>query len=502
MTDDNPLFAPNGSQSHINISWAPELAERLVSGLPLTVLGQLSLPAPLAHVLVVGRADGGAKSAASLAATLIPGGNAAELALGSLGMGSVAGLLQPPPDITAQIATRGSGDTRYVLDDRGQDRFVMSPGVVRNQLVIACGTWPLLVPLFGPRATARPIPNVSGAVEELRAFAHVVSATIEAIYARQHLPVPRLNLVLRSTGASFESALDGLRQLGKSAAERVTRNPMDPPDIAPKRPRTRQADETPDVSFAEVGGQEEAKRELEAICLAIRDPDAYRRWGARPPRGVLLYGPPGTGKTLLARCLAAEARAPFIHVRATDITSKWYGEAEKRLQQAFDRARKESPAVLFFDEIDALARAREDAHEVTHRLVSTLLENMDGLDETQGVVVVAATNRPDALDPAIVRPGRFDRLVEVPLPDRKGRRAIFAVHLRKAERQAGRPLFAPIDDDGWSELVEATDGYNGAEIEETVRRALEVKVRAGARDGQIEVRDMLEQAATVTHSWS
>jgi transitional endoplasmic reticulum ATPase len=216
---------------------------------------------------------------------------------------------------------------------------------------------------------------------------------------------------------------------------------------------------------------------------------------------VLLYGPPGTGKTLLARCLAKGAGARFIHMRASDITSKWYGEAERRMQQVFDRARRESPAVIFFDEIDAIARAREDAHEATHRVVSTLLENMDGLEESRGVIVIAATNRPEAVDLALTRPGRFDRLVEVPLPDRRGRRQIFEVHRRKAEAQAGRTLFELSEGEEFEALLDATEGFSGAEIEETVRRALETKVRSGAREGQITLAELLDQARTVARPW-
>jgi transitional endoplasmic reticulum ATPase len=291
-----------------------------------------------------------------------------------------------------------------------------------------------------------------------------------------------------------------LRWIGNAAAELVSRLPKASPLAPPDLPRAQIA-ELPHASFDEVGGQEEAKRELQAICLAIRDPEAYRRWGARPPKGVLLYGPPGTGKTLLARCLAREAGARFVHLRAADITSKWYGEAERRMQAAFDRARKEAPAVIFFDEIDAIARVREDSHEATHRVVSTLLENMDGLEGSRGVVVIAATNRPEAVDSALTRPGRFDRLVEVPLPDRRGRRAIFDVHQRKAEQQAGRRLFEAHDGAGWDRLLDATEGFSGAEIEETVRRALETKVRAGATEGEISLADLLEQARSVNRPW-
>ena len=153
--------------------------------------------------------------------------------------------------------------------------------------------------------------------------------------------------------------------------------------------------------------------------------------------------------------------------------------------------------MLFFDEIDALARPRDDAHEATHRLVSTFLENMDGLQKTDGVVVLAATNRPESVDAALTRPGRFDRLVEVPLPDRDGRRQIFEVHIRRAQRRAGRPVFEVIDEAGWERLLDASHGHSGADIAEAVRRALEAKVRAGASGGQVSQDELLAQAMTL-----
>jgi transitional endoplasmic reticulum ATPase len=292
-----------------------------------------------------------------------------------------------------------------------------------------------------------------------------------------------------------EGAVGGLRRLTRSTLSRLPNGPGRGPGELFDPVAGTLGDEP--TTFADVGGQDAARDELETICLAVRQPDAFRAWGARPPRGVLLYGPPGTGKTLLARALAQEAGARFLQVRATDVVSKWYGEAERRVQQAFDRARAETPAVIFFDEIDALARSRDMAHEATHRMVSTFLENMDGLREVEGVIVLAATNRPEAVDEALTRPGRFDRLVEVPLPDREGRRAIFRVHLRRAEAKAGRPLFAELDDERWEALLDATDGFSGADVAETVRRALEAKVRSGATAGRIEPDELLAVAAGV-----
>ena len=488
----------------VRLAWAPELAERLRAGMPLTVLGQLPLDPPLGRLLVLGRSDGaGSLCTVSLAAAIMPTGSAGALALAPFGLGPLAGALQPPVELRERFSTRRTSEALFVLDDEGHDRFAVGPGVVLNQLVVSCGTWPFLVPLFGPRTRARPAADPEALDADLDAFCHVTGATVDAIYRRQHLLPPSLALTIRPTGLNVDTAIDGLRWLGKSAVDLVGRLPKPPagPGTTPILPRAAVREVTPGASFDEVGGQEEAKRELQAICLAVRDPEAYRLWGARPPKGVLLYGPPGTGKTLLARCMAQEAAATFIHVRATDVTSKWYGEAERRVQQVFDRARREAPSVVFFDEVDALARAREDSHEATHRVVSTLLENMDGLEESQGVVVIAATNRPEAVDSAIMRPGRFDRLVEVPLPDRAGRRGIFRVHLNKAERQAGRELFEPLDEQGWERLIDASESFSGADIAEAVRRALEAKVRSGAREGQITLAELLEQARGIVPKW-
>jgi transitional endoplasmic reticulum ATPase len=153
--------------------------------------------------------------------------------------------------------------------------------------------------------------------------------------------------------------------------------------------------------------------------------------------------------------------------------------------------------VIFFDELDAVAPAREDSHEATHRIVSTLLVNLDGLEDVNDVVVVAATNRPDTIDSALTRPGRFDRLIEVPLPDREGRDQILRIHLEDASRAAGREIFAPPGRKPWEALIGATDGMNGASLSEVVRRALEARVLAGDRDGQVTAEDLLRECAGV-----
>jgi AAA+ superfamily predicted ATPase len=493
----------------LHLTWTPELAQRLLGGLPLTVLGQIALDPPLGRLVVVGRSEphpGGV----SLAAAIMPGASAGALALAPFGLGPLAGTLTPPAELRQRFTSRQTSEAIFILDEAGTDRFVVGPGVVLNQLVVSCGSWPLLAPLFGPRTRARRVTSAEDMRDELDTFCAAVGLTVDAIYRRQRQVPTSAALALRPTGLNVDAALGGLRWIGRGAAELVSRLPKGAPEfgaIPPRMPDTN-TNGAPDTSFDDVGGQEEAKRELQAVCVAVSDPDAYRLWGARPPKGVLLYGPPGTGKTLLARCVAQDANARFIHVRATDITSKWYGEAERRLQQVFDRARKEAPSVVFFDEIDAIARDRDDSHEATHRVVSTLLENMDGLQESRGVVVIAATNRPEAVDSALTRPGRFDRLVEVPLPDRQGRRAIFGVHMRRAERSAGRTLFDVAadggsggNDGGWDGLLDATEGFSGADIAETVRRALEAKVRSGAREGVITLDGLVAQAKSVARPW-
>jgi SpoVK/Ycf46/Vps4 family AAA+-type ATPase len=250
--------------------------------------------------------------------------------------------------------------------------------------------------------------------------------------------------------------------------------------------------ERPSATFADVGGLDEAKRELEAICLALREPELYQRWGARPPRGLLLFGPPGTGKTLLARCLAGQADAAFFHLKVVDVASMWYGQAERRLQSIFDEARKQPRAIIFIDEIDALVPPREGSHEATHRVVSTLLENLDGLEDRGNLLVVASTNRPESVDSAFLRPGRIDRLIEVPLPDPASRRDIFLVHMHAAEGRAGRTLFAELD---WKRLLRATGGMSGAELEEIVRRTLEARVRGSTLSDEtlVDERELLDE---------
>ncbi|HEX6558286.1 MAG TPA: CDC48 family AAA ATPase, partial [Longimicrobiales bacterium] len=252
--------------------------------------------------------------------------------------------------------------------------------------------------------------------------------------------------------------------------------------------------EAPNVAWDDIGGLEEAKRELrEGIELPLKHPDAFRRIGIRPAKGFLLFGPPGTGKTLLAKAVAREAEANFIAAKSSDLLSKWYGESERQVSRLFQRARQVAPTVIFIDEIDSLAPERGGGigePAVTERVVNTLLAEMDGLEELQGVVVIAASNRPALLDPALLRPGRFDDLVYVSVPDREGRLHILKIHTEKM------PLGGDVD---LATLADRTNGYTGADLEDLTRRAGLQALREDINTNAIPMR-MFEEALKETRA--
>ncbi len=222
--------------------------------------------------------------------------------------------------------------------------------------------------------------------------------------------------------------------------------------------------EKPNVTWDDIGDLEEAKKELrEAIELPLKHKEAFERLGIKPSRGILLFGPPGCGKTLLAKAVAHESDANFILVSGPEILSKWVGESEKKIREIFHRAKQVAPAIICFDEIDALAPIRgRSITDVTERIVSQLLTLMSGLEELKDVYVLATTNRPDMLDPALLRPGRFDKQILIGVPDTNGRKEILKVHTRKM------PLAKDVNID---ELAEKTEGFSGADIEALCREA-------------------------------
>jgi len=224
--------------------------------------------------------------------------------------------------------------------------------------------------------------------------------------------------------------------------------------------------EIPNVTWEDIGGLEDVKCLLkEAVEWPLQNPESFKRIGVEAPKGALLYGPPGTGKTMLAKAIAHESGANFISVKGSDLLSKWYGESEKRIAEVFMRARQVSPSIIFLDELDALAPIRGAAvgePQVTERIVNQLLSEMDGLEELIGVVVIGATNRPDIIDPALIRPGRFDELILVPIPDEKTRHKIFEVHTKK---------MVVADDVDIDALVGLTDHFTGADIAAVCKKA-------------------------------
>ena len=238
--------------------------------------------------------------------------------------------------------------------------------------------------------------------------------------------------------------------------------------------------EAPTIRWDDIGGLDEARDQLrEGVELPLKHPEAFRRLGIRPARGFLLYGPPGTGKTLLAKATARESEANFIATKSSDLLSKWYGESEQQIARLFARARQVAPTIVFFDEIDSLVPARGSGFgepQVTERVVNAILAEMDGLEELHNVVVIGATNRPSLIDPALLRPGRFDELIYVGPPDAAGRQRILAIHT------SAMPLAKDVD---LASLAERTELFTGADLEDLVRRAGLIALRRGLDAAQV-----------------
>ena len=228
----------------------------------------------------------------------------------------------------------------------------------------------------------------------------------------------------------------------------------------------------PDIKWDDIGGLEDIKQELkEAVEWPLKHPETFQRLGIRPPKGTLLYGIPGTGKTLLAKAVASESEANFISVKGPELLSKWVGESEKGVREVFRKAKQAAPTVIFFDEVDAIASTRsgnDTDSGVTKRVVNQLLTEMDGLEELEDVAIIAATNRPDILDAGLMRPGRFDRHIQVGEPDEETRLAIFKVHTKDM------PLAKDVD---LKKLAKNTEGYVGADIESVCREAAMLTLR-------------------------
>lgn len=249
----------------------------------------------------------------------------------------------------------------------------------------------------------------------------------------------------------------------------------------------------PGVSFADIGGLARAKQDVLGLVYALRSPDLHRKWGTRPPSGVLLFGPPGTGKTLLAMALARDAEAVFLHVSVRNIVAKWFGESLEVFLEVFAQAKESGRCVLFLDELDELVfdkAAPEEMRVASRRLVNAVGEQLSEIGPSGDLLAVASTNRPDAMDPTLICPGRLDRLIEVPLPETDEKREILRIHMQRAEGLAGRPLFGPVDMDA---ILARSVKMSSADIAGVVRRALEEKAHqegAGAQPGPVTTEDM------------
>ncbi len=240
--------------------------------------------------------------------------------------------------------------------------------------------------------------------------------------------------------------------------------------------------ELPEVAWDDVGGLDEAKQEIiEAVEWPLKSPQKFVKMGIRPPKGILLYGPPGTGKTLLAKAVANESSANFISIRGPQLISKWVGESERAIREVFKKARQVAPCVLFLDELDAIApvRGMDSGSKASERVVNQLLTELDGIETLKNVVVIAATNRPEIVDPALIRSGRFDRLVFVGPPGRAGRIEIFRIHLQNI------PL---CDDVNIEELADLTDNYVGADIEALCKEAVMLALRENFDTDRVDMR--------------
>ena len=240
------------------------------------------------------------------------------------------------------------------------------------------------------------------------------------------------------------------------------------------------------VTFADVAGVEEAKAEVAEVVEFLKDPSKFQRLGGKIPKGVLMVGPPGTGKTLLARAIAGEAKVPFFTISGSDFVEMFVGVGASRVRDMFDQAKKQAPCIIFIDELDAVGRHRGaglgGGHDEREQTLNQMLVEMDGFEGSEGIIVIAATNRPDVLDPALLRPGRFDRQVVVPLPDVRGRELILKVHMRKV----------PLDDDVKPNVIaRGTPGFSGADLANLVNEAALFAARANKR---VVSMDQFEQA--------
>jgi transitional endoplasmic reticulum ATPase len=371
------------------------------------------------------------------------------------------------------------------------DEALRRPGRFDREIVVGVPDQPGRREILGIHTRGMPLaPDVD--LDELarRTYgfvgADLAALTREAALEAVRRIMPRINLAEETIPTEVLDALSVEPRDFDNALKRVQPSAMREVMV-----------EAPTIRWDDIGGLDQASDRLrEGVELPLKHPEAFRRLGIRPAKGFLLYGPPGTGKTLLAKAAARESEANFIATKSSDLLSKWYGESEQQIARLFNRARQVAPTIIFIDEIDSLVPARGGGlgePQVTERVVNTILSEMDGLEELQNVVVIGATNRPTLVDPALLRPGRFDELIYVGVPDTAGRRRILAIHTRNM------PLADDVDLEG---IARRTERFTGADLEDLVRRAGLTALRRGLDTGKVSMADfetaLAETRASVT----
>src|SRR5436190_88222 len=371
------------------------------------------------------------------------------------------------------------------------DEALRRPGRFDREIVVGVPDQPGRREILGIHTRGMPLaPHVD--LDELarRTYgfggADIAGLTREAALEAVRRIMPRINLAEETIPTEILDALSVELRDFNNALKRVQPSAMREVMV-----------EAPTIRWDDIGGLDEASGRLrEGVELPLKHPEAFRRLGIRPAKGFLLYGPPGTGKTLLAKAAARESQANFIATKSSDLLSKWYGESEQQIARLFARARQVAPTILFIDELDSLVPMRGGGlgePQVTERVVNTILSELDGLEELQNVVVIGATNRPNLIDPALLRPGRFDELIYVGVPDTAGRRRILAIHTE------GMPL---ADDVDLEAIAQRTERFTGADLEDLVRRAGLTALRRGLDTGKVTMADfevaVAETRASVT----
>ncbi len=358
------------------------------------------------------------------------------------------------------------------------DEALRRPGRFDREIVVGVPDEPGRREIFGIHTRGMPL-AADVDIDELsrRTYgfvgADIAALTREAALEAVRRIMPRINLSEETIPTEILDALSVELADFENALKRVQPSAMREVMV-----------EAPTIRWDDVGGLDQPRDRLrEGIELPLKHPDAFKRLGIRPAKGFLLYGPPGTGKTLLAKAAARESEANFIATKSSDLLSKWYGESEQQISRLFARARQVAPTVIFIDELDSLVPARGGGMgepQVTERVVNTILSEMDGLEELNSVVVIGATNRPTLIDPALLRPGRFDELIYVGTPDTGGRRQILAIHTKNM------PVAKDVDLDS---LAQRTERFTGADLEDLVRRAGLTALRRGLETAEVTAAD-------------